>query len=60
MRIRRDPKEKLDRQKPIFVELRLSLKDLPADDPATLQLCLEGDAQLCYWRVTEPAPLLFG
>ena len=60
MRIRRDPKEKLERQKPIFVELRLSLEDLPADSPATLQLCLEGDAQLCYWRVTEPAPLLFG
>ena len=60
MRIHRDPQEKLERQKPIFVELRLSMEDLPADSQATLQLCLEGDAQLCYWRVTEPAPLLFG
>ena len=60
MRLGHDPAEKLARQQPIFVELRLPLKDLPTDAPAALQLCLSGDAQLCYWRITEPAPVLFG
>lgn len=60
MRIGRDPEEKLARQKPIFVELKLPLQDLLPEKTATLTLFLEGDAQLCYWRITEPAPILFG
>ncbi len=60
MRIRMDPPEKLERQKPIYVELRLPLKDLPCEAPAALTLILSGDARLCYWRITDPAPVLFG
>ena len=42
--------EKQKKQKPIFVELRLPVKNLPAE-PAALTLRLEGDVQLCYWRL---------
>ena len=60
MRLEQDPPEKLDRQKAIFVELRLPVKELPLDGKPTLTLKIEGDGQLCYWRVTETAPVLFG
>jgi hypothetical protein len=60
MRLGRDPKEKLEKQKPIFVELKLPLSGLSAEEPAALKLVLEGDVRLCYWRITEPAQVLFG